>query len=181
MAAAQWANRDLQHATSADNTLATVLHCTMPRADFHNIALLFTCRCCHRSPPCCASRGEYGRLGIADRTGSSKLRPHKVRGLEGHTVVQVRRGGGGSIAQHSTAQHVEWQANNPPNLPGVCNMHLVRQHAAVTLAGRLLLATCCPERKTHTRHRKQGVGSCLHWRHPPAPPPPHTHTSFVCK
>jgi hypothetical protein len=36
-------------------------------------------------------RGEYGRLGIADRTGSSKLRPHKVRGLEGHTAVQVRR------------------------------------------------------------------------------------------
>ena len=35
-------------------------------------------------------RGEYGRLGISDRTGSSKLRPQKVRGLEGHRIVQVR-------------------------------------------------------------------------------------------
>jgi alpha-tubulin suppressor-like RCC1 family protein len=26
-------------------------------------------------------RGEYGRLGIGDRTGSSKLRPFKVRGI----------------------------------------------------------------------------------------------------
>ncbi len=34
-------------------------------------------------------RGEYGRLGVGDRTGSSKLRPHKVVGLEGHLVVQV--------------------------------------------------------------------------------------------
>ncbi len=35
-------------------------------------------------------RGEYGRLGLGDRSGSSKLRPHKVRGLESHVVVQVR-------------------------------------------------------------------------------------------
>lgn len=34
-------------------------------------------------------RGEYGRLGVGDRTGSSKLRPQPVRGLEDHTVVQV--------------------------------------------------------------------------------------------
>lgn len=35
-------------------------------------------------------RGEYGRLGVGDRTGSSKLRPQPVRGLEAHTIVQVR-------------------------------------------------------------------------------------------
>ena len=35
-------------------------------------------------------RGEYGRLGIGDRSGSSKLRPQKVRGLEAHKIVQVR-------------------------------------------------------------------------------------------
>lgn len=35
-------------------------------------------------------RGEYGRLGVGDRTGSSKLRPHEVRGLEAHTIVHVR-------------------------------------------------------------------------------------------
>ena len=35
-------------------------------------------------------RGEYGRLGLADRTGSIKLRAKRVQGcLEGHTVVQV--------------------------------------------------------------------------------------------
>lgn len=34
-------------------------------------------------------RGEYGRLGLGDRTGSSKLRPQKVRGLEHHRVVQA--------------------------------------------------------------------------------------------
>ncbi|EFJ39861.1 hypothetical protein VOLCADRAFT_108456 [Volvox carteri f. nagariensis] len=35
-------------------------------------------------------RGEYGRLGLGDRSGSSKLRPQKVRGLESHVVVQGR-------------------------------------------------------------------------------------------
>ena len=34
-------------------------------------------------------RGEYGRLGLGDRLGSSKLRPHKVKGLEHHKIVQV--------------------------------------------------------------------------------------------
>lgn len=43
-------------------------------------------------------RGEYGRLGIGDRTGSSKLRPHKVAGLESHTIIQVRRGGAAGVA-----------------------------------------------------------------------------------
>jgi alpha-tubulin suppressor-like RCC1 family protein len=38
-------------------------------------------------------RGEYGRLGVGDRTGSSKLRPTAVRGLEEDTIVQVRRWG----------------------------------------------------------------------------------------
>lgn len=35
-------------------------------------------------------RGEYGRLGLGDRTGSSKLRPQRLRALDGHCVVQVR-------------------------------------------------------------------------------------------
>ncbi|KAI7841414.1 hypothetical protein COHA_004809 [Chlorella ohadii] len=38
-------------------------------------------------------RGEYGRLGLGDRTGSSKLRPQKVKALEGHRVVQGSCGG----------------------------------------------------------------------------------------
>ncbi len=48
-------------------------------------------------------RGEYGRLGLGDRSGSSKLRPQKVRGLEAHVVVQVRGagGGGGVILRHT--------------------------------------------------------------------------------
>lgn len=35
-------------------------------------------------------RGEYGRLGLSDPTGSSKLRAKRVASLEGHVVVQVR-------------------------------------------------------------------------------------------
>jgi len=38
--------------------------------------LLLRAVCCCAAVVCC--RGEYGRLGISDRTGSSKLRPHKV-------------------------------------------------------------------------------------------------------
>ncbi|KAF6250550.1 hypothetical protein COO60DRAFT_1465227 [Scenedesmus sp. NREL 46B-D3] len=53
-------------------------------------------------------RGEYGRLGIADRTGSSKLRPHKVRGLEGHSVVQVAAGGTHSLAVTSSGRMFIW-------------------------------------------------------------------------
>ena len=38
-------------------------------------------------------RGEYGRLGLGDRTGSSKLRPQRVKSLEGHRVVEGSCGG----------------------------------------------------------------------------------------
>lgn len=38
-------------------------------------------------------RGEYGRLGLGDRTGSSKLRPQKVAALDGHRVVEGSCGG----------------------------------------------------------------------------------------
>lgn len=34
-------------------------------------------------------RGEYGRLGLGDKGGSSRLRPCKVKAIEGHRVVQV--------------------------------------------------------------------------------------------
>lgn len=34
-------------------------------------------------------RGEYGRLGLGDRSGSSKLRATHVKAMEGHSVVQV--------------------------------------------------------------------------------------------
>ena len=35
-------------------------------------------------------RGEYGRLGLGDRSGSSRLRATLVKAMEGHSVVQVR-------------------------------------------------------------------------------------------
>lgn len=38
-------------------------------------------------------RGEYGRLGLGDKSGASKLRPTKVEGLEGHRVVEASCGG----------------------------------------------------------------------------------------
>ncbi|KAL3132366.1 hypothetical protein ABBQ32_008942 [Trebouxia sp. C0010 RCD-2024] len=38
-------------------------------------------------------RGEYGRLGLGDKGGSSRLRPCKVKAIEGHRVVQASCGG----------------------------------------------------------------------------------------
>lgn len=39
-------------------------------------------------------RGEYGRLGLGDKSGSSRLRPQKLKGLlEGHKVVEATCGG----------------------------------------------------------------------------------------
>ncbi len=38
-------------------------------------------------------RGEYGRLGLGDKSGASKLRPTKVEGLDGHCVVEASCGG----------------------------------------------------------------------------------------
>lgn len=38
-------------------------------------------------------RGEYGRLGLGDRSGCSKLRPLRVDGLLGHVVTEVSCGG----------------------------------------------------------------------------------------
>lgn len=38
-------------------------------------------------------RGEYGRLGLGDKNGASRLRPTKVEGLEGHRVVEASCGG----------------------------------------------------------------------------------------
>ena len=48
-------------------------------------------------------RGEYGRLGIGDKTGSSKLRPKRVQGLEGHCIVQVGGGLGDLVLEGFTA------------------------------------------------------------------------------
>lgn len=38
-------------------------------------------------------RGEYGRLGLGDGSGSSRLRATRVPGLEGHCIVQAACGG----------------------------------------------------------------------------------------
>eukprot|EP00210_Caulerpa_lentillifera_P006549 g6254.t1 len=38
-------------------------------------------------------RGEYGRLGLGDKTGSSRLQPHLVPGLEAHFIIQAAAGG----------------------------------------------------------------------------------------
>ncbi|MEW5298972.1 MAG: hypothetical protein WDW36_002037 [Sanguina aurantia] len=53
-------------------------------------------------------RGEYGRLGLSDRTGSSKLRPQRVMGLAHHKVVQVVLGGTHSIALTSRDRMFVW-------------------------------------------------------------------------
>ncbi len=51
-------------------------------------------------------RGEYGRLGIGERGGSSKLRPNWVRGLEGVRIVQASAGGTHTMALTSTGAHL---------------------------------------------------------------------------
>jgi hypothetical protein len=38
-------------------------------------------------------RGEYGRLGLGDKSGSSRLRPTRVRSLEGVRIVEATCGG----------------------------------------------------------------------------------------
>ena len=43
-------------------------------------------------------RGEYGRLGLGDRSGKSAMSPTLVEGLLGHFVVQVACGGSHTIA-----------------------------------------------------------------------------------
>ena len=39
---------------------------------------------CHCAEVYVWGRGEYGRLGLGDRTGSSKLRPTRVKGMANH-------------------------------------------------------------------------------------------------
>lgn len=38
-------------------------------------------------------RGEYGRLGLGDKSGASRLRPQKLKSLEGHRIIQAAAGG----------------------------------------------------------------------------------------
>ena len=53
-------------------------------------------------------RGEYGRLGLGDKSGSSKLRPAKVRGLEGLKVTQASCGGTHSMVLTSGGRIFTW-------------------------------------------------------------------------
>eukprot|EP00884_Botryococcus_braunii_P004691 jgi/Botrbrau1/14222/Bobra.0254s0011.1 len=53
-------------------------------------------------------RGEYGRLGLSDRSGSSKLRANKVKALEGHSVVQISCGGTHTLALTQEGRIFAW-------------------------------------------------------------------------
>ena len=53
-------------------------------------------------------RGEYGRLGLGDRTGSSKLRPQKVAALEGVRVVEGSCGGTHTIVVSDDGRCFIW-------------------------------------------------------------------------
>jgi hypothetical protein len=53
-------------------------------------------------------RGEYGRLGLGDKTGSSKLRPVKVKAMEGHKVVQACCGGTHTMVLTSEGRIFAW-------------------------------------------------------------------------
>ena len=52
-------------------------------------------------------RGEYGRLGLGDSRGTSKLRPHSVD-MEGHRVVQASCGGTHTMALTDRGRLFVW-------------------------------------------------------------------------
>ncbi|KAL4527306.1 hypothetical protein Ndes2526B_g08991 [Nannochloris sp. 'desiccata'] len=53
-------------------------------------------------------RGEYGRLGLGDRSGSSKLRPAKIWALEGVKMVQVSCGGSHTLGVTADGKAWAW-------------------------------------------------------------------------
>jgi Regulator of chromosome condensation (RCC1) repeat len=53
-------------------------------------------------------RGEYGRLGLGDKSGSSKLRPAKVWALEGVKMVQVSCGGSHTLGVTADGKAWAW-------------------------------------------------------------------------
>lgn len=53
-------------------------------------------------------RGEYGRLGLGDKSGSSKLRPQKLKGLEGHRVIEASCGGTHSMVVTDEGKVFTW-------------------------------------------------------------------------
>ncbi|KAK9819733.1 hypothetical protein WJX72_001724 [[Myrmecia] bisecta] len=53
-------------------------------------------------------RGEYGRLGLGDKSGSSRLRASKVRAMEGHKVVQASCGGTHTCVLTAEARLFTW-------------------------------------------------------------------------
>lgn len=53
-------------------------------------------------------RGEYGRLGMGDKSGSSKLRPTKIRALEGVKMVQLSCGGSHTMGVDADGKAWAW-------------------------------------------------------------------------
>ncbi len=53
-------------------------------------------------------RGEYGRLGLGDKSGSSKLRPAKVWALDGIKMVQVSCGGSHTLGVTADGKAWAW-------------------------------------------------------------------------
>lgn len=53
-------------------------------------------------------RGEYGRLGLGDKSGSSKLRPTKIASLEGLKVVEASCGGTHSMVVTEDGRAFIW-------------------------------------------------------------------------
>ncbi|KAK9838506.1 hypothetical protein WJX81_003780 [Elliptochloris bilobata] len=53
-------------------------------------------------------RGEYGRLGLGDRSGSSRLRATLVKAMEGHSVVQGSCGGTHTLVLTAEGRIFTW-------------------------------------------------------------------------
>lgn len=53
-------------------------------------------------------RGEYGRLGLGDKTGSSRLRPRLVESIQHERVVQAVCGGTHTMALTAEGRIFIW-------------------------------------------------------------------------
>lgn len=53
-------------------------------------------------------RGEYGRLGLGDKGGASKLRPTRVTSLSSHKVVHASCGGTHTVVLTADSRVFVW-------------------------------------------------------------------------
>ena len=92
-------------------------------------------------------RGEYGRLGLGDRGGSSRLRPTRVRGLEGHCCVQASAGGTHTCVLTREGRIFTWGRGSFGRLGIGIATKDHHSPVEVLLPGMHLTASICPQNR----------------------------------